>query len=336
MPATSQALIGRYRGTSIQTAFLNPLQLDLIQIADHGGDVIWKLDSNGTVTQNPTSQTQGTIIGKFLGSNFQNAFYNLDQLDVIQISTFGGGIVWYLNYEGTPIQNVFLSLIFEDDFTQDTPADPLNPIFWNTDDNDEPTLVGTLQTAADGPGGEIVAEQSPESVGSDWQFQYWVGDAPADVAVRATIANETILGGDAAIVFYRSAENMVGVDRTTGGCYQCSLVADTDGYIIIGVLKEAGTSGNTVRLFYTIFPGTISKGDTILAGVVGGSHFVFYNNIQVGKFFNDPSESPYIAGGPGSVGLGITNTSGDIPAVQFSRVEVFQARFTPTFRSECI
>jgi hypothetical protein len=79
----------------------------LIQIVEAGsGTVVWKLDYQGNVIVNPTSWTNGTVLGSTPGSSWTEAFIenntNIYQQDLIQIvSTRGGGCLWKLDWTGT-------------------------------------------------------------------------------------------------------------------------------------------------------------------------------------------------------------------------------------------
>lgn len=212
------------------------------------------------------------------------------------------------------------SKIFEYDFTRVSVSDPLDTNYWNVDINDDPTLVGNLEVGADGPNNQNVCEMSANTAGADWSFQYWVGNAPSDIAVKITIANMTITGGGTAIAFYRSIPNSVGVDSLPGGCYQCSIIA-LEGNTAFEVRKEAQKS--SIILFQKNNPQlVVQSGDTFMAGAIGNQHFIFYNDIQVAEF-QDLSNNPYTEGGRGTAGLGITNNP-SIPDVQFFNISIFQ------------
>jgi hypothetical protein len=81
------------------------MKLDLMQIVNpNGGQLVWKLDSQGNVVVNPASGTDGTLLGQFLGSSWTEAFIenntNPYQFDIIQVAN-EYQVVWWLDYSGT-------------------------------------------------------------------------------------------------------------------------------------------------------------------------------------------------------------------------------------------
>jgi len=107
-PALQTVIIGRFDGTSITNAFPqnDKKRLDLMQIINRGGKVVWNLDYQGTATINPTSFTRNdTILGQYLGDSWKSTFrdnnvnpYNFDLLQVVHPE---GHVVWWLDYAGT-------------------------------------------------------------------------------------------------------------------------------------------------------------------------------------------------------------------------------------------
>ena len=101
MAATNGTLTGVYQGSSYATAFTNPESLDLIQVINEGGKVVWNLTSAGVANTNPASYTGNALLGQYFGSSFAAAFTNPSSLDLIQIvSPTGESIVNYVNYAG--------------------------------------------------------------------------------------------------------------------------------------------------------------------------------------------------------------------------------------------
>ena len=101
MAATNGTLTGVYQGSSYATAFTNPQSLDLIQVINEGGKIVWNLTSTGVANTNPASPTGNTLLGQYFGSSFAAAFTNPSSLDLIQIvSPAGGNTVNYVDYAG--------------------------------------------------------------------------------------------------------------------------------------------------------------------------------------------------------------------------------------------
>jgi hypothetical protein len=59
---------------SLAAAFSNPRKLDLIQVVNSGGKVVWNLTPNGAVHTNPSSPTSAALLGQFRGATFTEAF----------------------------------------------------------------------------------------------------------------------------------------------------------------------------------------------------------------------------------------------------------------------
>ena len=96
MAATNGTLTGVYQGSSYATAFTNPQSLDLIQVINEGGKIVWNLTSTGVA-----SPTGNALLGQYFGSSFAAAFTNPSSLDLIQIvSPVGGNTVNYVDYAG--------------------------------------------------------------------------------------------------------------------------------------------------------------------------------------------------------------------------------------------
>lgn len=91
---------GIYYGASLGVTFSNPDSLDLMQVVNEGGDVVWNLTFDGVSNTSPVSPTPNALIGKFLGSSFVTAFPNTDHFDVLQVVNQGGGIVFHVDYLG--------------------------------------------------------------------------------------------------------------------------------------------------------------------------------------------------------------------------------------------
>jgi hypothetical protein len=113
-PTRGTIVLGQFSGSGdttlniLMSAFpQNKRQLDLMQIKNPmSGLIIWKLDYAGNITVNPTSSTNGTVLGQFLGSSWNECFVenntNPYAYDLIQIvSLRGGNCLWLLDHTGT-------------------------------------------------------------------------------------------------------------------------------------------------------------------------------------------------------------------------------------------
>ena len=103
-PATNGAIFpGPYYGANLAAAFPHNL-LDIFQVVNEGGKIVWNLSSTGVATVNPTNPTNGTVLGQFSGSSFAQAFaYNPDQLNVFQLIGQGGAVVFHVDYQGNAV-----------------------------------------------------------------------------------------------------------------------------------------------------------------------------------------------------------------------------------------
>lgn len=104
--ATTGAVFpGPYSGATLAAAFDNPTNLDLIQVVNHSGKVIWSASFNGTVTENPVNPTSKALLARLEGETFAAAFNNPDNLDILQIIGAGGSVVYHINYLGVSSTN---------------------------------------------------------------------------------------------------------------------------------------------------------------------------------------------------------------------------------------
>jgi hypothetical protein len=88
--------------SSLVAAFANPHLLDLIQVVDSDGKVVWNLTSTGSVYTNPATPTAGALLGQFRGASFAEAFAdNPMQYDVFQVVGPSGAGIFHVNYKGT-------------------------------------------------------------------------------------------------------------------------------------------------------------------------------------------------------------------------------------------
>lgn len=101
---TSGTILGSFNGANLAQAFTNPNSLDLIQVVNEGGTVVWSLSATGIASVNPSNATPDTILGRFSGSSFATAFPSPDkevgQFDLLQVVKAGGAIVFRVDYTG--------------------------------------------------------------------------------------------------------------------------------------------------------------------------------------------------------------------------------------------
>lgn len=75
--------------------------LDLYQVFNQSGKCVWKLDSTGTVTVNPSTFTSYALLGRHLGSSFATAFPDVAgaKQDIYQIHD-GSKVIHHVDYQG--------------------------------------------------------------------------------------------------------------------------------------------------------------------------------------------------------------------------------------------
>lgn len=89
-------------GPNSATAFSNPLRLDLIQVVNKHGKVVWNLTARGAVNINPASPTTHALLGRYSGTSFAQAFSeNPMGYDVFQVVGPGGVGIFHVDHAGT-------------------------------------------------------------------------------------------------------------------------------------------------------------------------------------------------------------------------------------------
>ena len=89
-------------GSTLEAALPNPLSLDLIQVVDKRGKVVWNLTAGGVVNTNPASPTPGALLGQYHGATFAQAFSNNPMgYDVFQVVGPGGVGIFHVDHAGT-------------------------------------------------------------------------------------------------------------------------------------------------------------------------------------------------------------------------------------------
>ena len=86
---------------TLSAAFSNPHSLDLIQVVNKAGKVVWNLTATGSVNINPASPTVDVLLGRYSGATFSEAFAeNPLQYDVFQVVGPGGAGIFHVDYTG--------------------------------------------------------------------------------------------------------------------------------------------------------------------------------------------------------------------------------------------
>lgn len=104
--STNGTLVGVYSGTSFAATWDNPSALDILQVINEGGKVVWNCDHAGTTNTNPVSPTKTALLMTLFGSTvvaaFEGAFQAITDLDILQIiNPNGGAAVYHIDSEGT-------------------------------------------------------------------------------------------------------------------------------------------------------------------------------------------------------------------------------------------
>jgi hypothetical protein len=88
--------------SSLAAAFSNPQKLDLLQVVNGLGKVVWNLTAAGAVQTTPSSPTSRALIGQYRGVSFADAFSeNPMQYDVFQVVGPSGTGIFHVDYTGT-------------------------------------------------------------------------------------------------------------------------------------------------------------------------------------------------------------------------------------------
>lgn len=104
MPSTASngTVVGVFSGTSLGAAFTNPQSLDILQVINEGGTVVWNMTSAGVTNTNPASPTATALYQRVFGATLAVAWENLSQLDLLQVvNPSGQSVVFHVDYLGT-------------------------------------------------------------------------------------------------------------------------------------------------------------------------------------------------------------------------------------------
>lgn len=92
--------IGRYFGNSLAEVAPNPYKMDLFQVINQSGVIVWNLDYAGTENINPASPTSQALLGRYEGQSFVSAFPNPDAQNVFQVVNGSGSVVFAIDSTG--------------------------------------------------------------------------------------------------------------------------------------------------------------------------------------------------------------------------------------------
>lgn len=78
--------------------------LDLIQVVNEGGKVIWNLSATGVATFNPANPSKKfgipqASLHQYFGNTFAQAFTNSSNLDIFQVHN-GSKVMFHVDYQG--------------------------------------------------------------------------------------------------------------------------------------------------------------------------------------------------------------------------------------------
>jgi hypothetical protein len=102
-PSTGSSGLGTFQGSSLSDAFPNPSGMDLAQVVNESGVVVWNLTASGTANYNPTNSTPNSLLGRFEGSSAYAAFTS--NSDILQVVNKGGHVVFYVDFLGLSYRN---------------------------------------------------------------------------------------------------------------------------------------------------------------------------------------------------------------------------------------
>jgi hypothetical protein len=86
-------------GLILATAFSNPLNLDLVQVVNKRGKVVWNVTPGGEVNINSDSPTANTLLRQFCEATFAQAFAeNPMEYDVFQVVGPGGVRIFHVDH----------------------------------------------------------------------------------------------------------------------------------------------------------------------------------------------------------------------------------------------
>lgn len=184
MSATKGTKLGVYEGSSVLTAFDNPTQLDILQIVGkQGGTLLAKVDYSGAVVKNPSSFTNGSMMGcivapgvtgsSTLADIFAAAFPpspgTTEDLDIFQVITpDDGSEVYIVDYQGTSTIKTLVSIS----------VTPKNPTVEYAAGPEQFTATATY---ADGSTADLTASAT------------WSSATPATATIRATTGLATLV-----------------------------------------------------------------------------------------------------------------------------------------------
>lgn len=89
--------------SAVKAAHVNEQGLDIIQVVNQGGSVVWNLDSSGTPHTNPTNASKvaghfRAALAQYFGSSL-SAISNPLKLDIYQVHD-GNKVVFHVDFNG--------------------------------------------------------------------------------------------------------------------------------------------------------------------------------------------------------------------------------------------
>lgn len=84
--------LGTFEGRNLKEAVSNPEGMDLIQVLNQGGKVVWGLTASGIAKVNPVSPSPKALLGQFFGNNFVEAFPNFRGQDIFKVVNQGNPV----------------------------------------------------------------------------------------------------------------------------------------------------------------------------------------------------------------------------------------------------
>jgi hypothetical protein len=88
-------------GLTLASAFSNPRRLDLVQVVNELGKVVWNVTADGEIFLDSRSPTASALLGQFRGATFAQAFPdNPMDYDVLQVAGPDGAGIFHVDHTG--------------------------------------------------------------------------------------------------------------------------------------------------------------------------------------------------------------------------------------------
>jgi hypothetical protein len=311
-PPTKGTIVGPYYGATLAQAFTNPQGLDILQVADQDGNCIWKLTNTGATVMNPTSYTSEALLARYQGNTIAEAFTNPYNLNLLQILSQGGAVVFYVDYTGAS-HSTNMAWVFTPKYTisfAGSDESPL-PAPWGSappDDgvtnlqqlSDECTGIGTPPAGSAMYYGKFSGTDRWDLISQPCYGQVTIGKLVSDVDTESSI--DVLLCSnievDAPTISFEISRN------TTNGGYHFDCISDANGgYLVFSqdfdtAAPEAGDvvicfcDGTTVGVYLNgalMVTGTLNAAPDPYADVV-------WLQINCGVAIGDPAVSEFVIG----------------------------------------